>query len=181
MAMPEQVPHAVAVEPHRVRLAFVFGEAVDEFDDGVEIGGNGWANRHAAIVRHHAVPPAPSRFAARRRIVAVMATLSDVRDRVRKDLRDTDAGSYRWSDAQLDRRPRLGDSARRCREQKATSRPSPGAAKFLAGLDVFEIAAVECPLGNTRCRTPYSSYRVALPPFDEPPTGANLVPARATP
>lgn len=32
-----------------------------------------------------------------------MTTLSDIRTRVRKDLHDTDAGSYRWSDTQLDR------------------------------------------------------------------------------
>jgi hypothetical protein len=32
-----------------------------------------------------------------------MTTLADIRDRIRKDLHDTDSASYRWPDAQLDR------------------------------------------------------------------------------
>ncbi len=32
-----------------------------------------------------------------------MTTIADIRDRIRKDLHDTDAGDYRWPDAQLDR------------------------------------------------------------------------------
>ena len=32
-----------------------------------------------------------------------MTTLADIRDRIRKDLHDTDSASYRWPDTQLDR------------------------------------------------------------------------------
>ena len=109
-----------------------------------------------------------------------MATLSDVRDRVRKDLHDTDAGSYRWTDAQLDRHidHALGDLSQAMpREQKATLATVAGSREVsLAGLDVIEIAAVEYPLGEYPPSYPgYSSWAASLfLHLDEPPTGANL-------
>lgn len=49
------------------------------------------------------MPTAPWSYERRRPTLPRMSTLPEVRDRLRKDLHDTDPGDERWSDDQLDR------------------------------------------------------------------------------
>lgn len=79
-------------------------------------------------------------------------TLPDVRDRVRKDLHDTDALAYRWSDAQLERhidRAMSELSAAMPQELTATLATTAGSRDLslatLAGL--IEVEAAEHPVG----------------------------------
>jgi len=79
-----------------------------------------------------------------------MTTLADVRDRVRKDLHDTDGAAYRWSDAQLDRHidHALSElSLAIPRERTATLATTDGSRELaLGGLtDLIEVTAVEYP------------------------------------
>ena len=82
-----------------------------------------------------------------------MPTLTDVRDRVRKDLRDTDAAAYRWPDTQLDRHidHALSElSAAMPDERSATMATTPGSRELsLASLTgLIEVEAVEYPVGS---------------------------------
>ncbi|MBI2767653.1 MAG: hypothetical protein HYX53_17280 [Chloroflexi bacterium] len=81
-----------------------------------------------------------------------MTVLSDVRDRVRKDLRDTDAAAYRWSDAQLERHidhALTEVSLALPQEKTATLATTSGSRELsLAALDVIEVERVEYPLGS---------------------------------
>jgi hypothetical protein len=82
-----------------------------------------------------------------------MTTIDDIRDRVRRDLRDIDPGSERWEDAQLDRHIEhaLGElSLSLPREASATIAVTPGSRTIsVAGLDgLLEIEAVEYPVGD---------------------------------
>lgn len=82
-----------------------------------------------------------------------MPTLAEVRDRVRKDLRDTDAAIYRWSDAQLDRHidHALQElSAAWPREATATVATTAGSRDIaLASINgLLDVEAVEYPLGS---------------------------------
>jgi hypothetical protein len=81
-----------------------------------------------------------------------MTVLTDVRDRVRKDLRDTDSSAYRWSDDQLDRHidHALTElSLALPLETTATLATTAGSREVsLAALDVIEVEAVEYPLGQ---------------------------------
>jgi hypothetical protein len=80
-------------------------------------------------------------------------TLSDVRDRIRKDLHDTDSANYRWIDAQLDRHidHALSElSAAMPQEKTATLATTPGSRDLsLASLtDLIEVETVEYPVGD---------------------------------
>jgi hypothetical protein len=82
-----------------------------------------------------------------------MTTLSDVRDRVRKDLHDTDASAYRWTDAELDRHidNALTElSAAMPQEQTATVATTAGSRDLsLASLSgLIEVEAAEYPLDS---------------------------------
>ena len=79
-------------------------------------------------------------------------TLSDVRDRIRKDLRDTDSANYRWTDSQLDRHTdhALSElSAAWPQEKTATLALTAGSRDIsLASLtDLVEVEAIEYPTG----------------------------------
>jgi len=80
-----------------------------------------------------------------------MATIDDIRERVRKDLGDTDAGGYRWSDDELDWHiERALDELSRAipREQVALLATTAGSREIdlspLTGL--IEVEAVEHPV-----------------------------------
>lgn len=80
-------------------------------------------------------------------------TLSDVRDRVRKDLHDTDASAYRWSDGQLDRHidHALSDLTQAWPQEKRTTIATTAGSRDLslaALTDVVEVEAVEYPAGQ---------------------------------
>lgn len=82
-----------------------------------------------------------------------MTILSDIRTRVRKDLHDTDAGNYRWTDTQLDRHIEraLSDlSLAAPQEKTATLATTNGSRDIslssLTGL--LEVEAVEYPTGQ---------------------------------
>lgn len=82
-----------------------------------------------------------------------MTTLADIRTRVRKDLRDTDAANYRWSDTQLDRHIEraLGDlSLAIPREATATLATTPGSRELSLGAlsGLLDLEAVEYPAGH---------------------------------
>ncbi len=82
-----------------------------------------------------------------------MTTLSDIRTKVRKDLHDTDAGTYRWTDTQLDRHIEhaLSDvDLAMPREQSATIATTPGSRDIsLASLTgLMDVEAVEYPVGS---------------------------------
>jgi hypothetical protein len=80
-------------------------------------------------------------------------TLSDVRDRIRRDLRDLDSGNYRWPDAQLDRHIEhaLAElNAAMPREATATIPTTPGSRDLdIGALDgLIDIEAIEYPAGH---------------------------------
>lgn len=82
-----------------------------------------------------------------------MTTLADIRDRVRKDLRDTDSAAYRWSDAQLERHidHALSElSLAMPQEKVATLATTAGSRELsLAGLaGLIDVEAVEYPAGR---------------------------------
>jgi hypothetical protein len=82
-----------------------------------------------------------------------MTTLSTVRTRVRKDLHDTDATAYRWTDAQLDRHiERALEEVSRAapREQSAELATTAGSRDLsLASLTgLIDVEAVEYPAGR---------------------------------
>ncbi|MFN0093827.1 MAG: hypothetical protein ACKVVT_03485 [Dehalococcoidia bacterium] len=108
-----------------------------------------------------------------------MPTLTDVRDRIRKDLRDTDI-PQRWTDAQLDRHidHALSElSEAMPREQTATLATTPGSRDLsLASLtNLVAVDAVEYPVGN------FPPAYVAVHTWagtltlhtDQPPAGGN--------
>jgi len=81
-----------------------------------------------------------------------MTTLADIRTRVRKDLHDTDAAAYRWTDSQLDRhieRALRDLSLAIPREASATIASTPGDRDLdISGLTgLVGIEAVEYPAG----------------------------------
>jgi hypothetical protein len=109
-----------------------------------------------------------------------MPTLSDVRDRVRKDLRDTDAAAYRWPDAQLDRHidHALSElTAAMPDERSATLATTPGSRELslssLTGL--VEVEAVEYPVGSFPPEyTAFASWGATLVlHVDDVPSGAD--------
>ncbi|OAI39879.1 hypothetical protein AYO38_06810 [bacterium SCGC AG-212-C10] len=82
-----------------------------------------------------------------------MTILSDIRTRVRKDLHDTDAGNYRWTDSQLDRHIEraLSDLSLAAPQEKTATIATMGGSRdislsSLAGL--LEVEAVEYPVGE---------------------------------
>lgn len=82
-----------------------------------------------------------------------MTTLADIRGRVRKDLGDTAAGAYRWTDDQLDRHiERALDELSRAipREQVATVATTAGSREVdLSGLTgLIEVESVEYPVDS---------------------------------
>ena len=82
-----------------------------------------------------------------------MTTLADIRDRVRKDLHDTDSAAYRWSDDQLDRHidHALSDlSLALPQEKTATIATTDGSREVsLAALSgLIEVEAAEFPVGE---------------------------------
>lgn len=82
-----------------------------------------------------------------------MTTLSDIRDRVRKDLHDTDPGDERWSDSQLDRHIEhaLHDMDRQVpQEKEATLATTAGSRDLDLGslTGLIDVEAVEYPVGN---------------------------------
>ncbi len=109
-----------------------------------------------------------------------MTTLSDIRTRVRKDLRDTDSGDYRWSDAQLDRHIEhaLNDfSIAIPQEKSATMATTNGSREVsvasLTGL--IELEAIEYPVGEYPPRyVQHSRWAdTVLLHVDELPTGGD--------
>lgn len=82
-----------------------------------------------------------------------MTTLADVRTKLRKDLHDTDATAFRWTDAQLDRHVdrALGEVSQAVPlEKTATIVTTPGSRDIsVAGLaGLLEIDAIEFPVGS---------------------------------
>jgi len=82
-----------------------------------------------------------------------MTTIADIRGRVRKDLGDTTAGAYRWSDDELDRHiARALEELSRAipREQVALAATTPGSREIdLSGLaSLIEVEAVEYPVDS---------------------------------
>jgi hypothetical protein len=80
-------------------------------------------------------------------------TLADVRDRVRKDLRDTDAASYRWTDTQLDRHidHALSELSAAWPQEKSTTMAVIAGSRDLslaALADLIEVEAAEYPTGS---------------------------------
>lgn len=80
-------------------------------------------------------------------------TLADIRDRIRKDLRDTDAAAYRWTDAQLDRHidHAMSElSAAMPLEKSATVATTAGSRDLsLAGYtDLVNVETVEYPVAS---------------------------------
>ncbi len=80
-------------------------------------------------------------------------TITDVRDRIRKDLKDTDSANYRWADAQLDRHidHALSElSAAWPQEKTASIAVTPGSRDLsLSTLtDLVEVEAAEHPIGS---------------------------------
>ncbi len=85
--------------------------------------------------------------------LAMPTTLTDVRDRIRKDLRDTDPAAYRWADAQLDRHidHALSElSAAMPQELTATVATTPGSRdlSLVALTNLVEVEAAEYPTGG---------------------------------
>jgi hypothetical protein len=81
-----------------------------------------------------------------------MTTLNELRGRVRRDLRDTDAAAYRWDDAQLDRhigRALAELSLAMPRELSALVATVPGSRELpLAGLEgLIAVEGVAYPVG----------------------------------
>jgi hypothetical protein len=108
-----------------------------------------------------------------------MPTLAEVRDRIRKDLRDTDA-AQRWSDAQLDRHidHAMSElSAAMPRELSSTLATTAGSRDLsLASLTgLIEVEAVEFPVGSYP--PAYLGFHVWAGTLtlhsDTPPTGGN--------
>ena len=107
-------------------------------------------------------------------------TLTDVRDRIRKDLRDTDSAAYRWTDAQLDRhidRVVSELSAAMPQELSATVATTAGSRNLsLAALtNLVEVEAAEYPLNDfppayVGFSTGAGTLALGL---DEAPTGGN--------
>ncbi|MEO6396929.1 MAG: hypothetical protein ABIP13_00525 [Tepidiformaceae bacterium] len=82
-----------------------------------------------------------------------MTTLTDIRTRVRQDLKDSDAANYRWSDSELNRHiQRALDETSRAipLETSATLMTTPGSRSLsLASLSgLIAVEAVEYPVGQ---------------------------------
>lgn len=107
-------------------------------------------------------------------------TLADVRDRVRKDLKDTDAAAYRWPDSQLDRhidRALTELSLAMPLEKTATLATTVDSRELsLASLvDLLEVEAVEYPVGDyPPTRAGFNVWAgVLFLQVDDAPTGAD--------
>jgi hypothetical protein len=110
-----------------------------------------------------------------------MTTLSDIRDRVRLDLRDTDASNERWSDDQLDRHivRALHDVDRHVpREASTTIATMPGSRDIdLSGLTgLIEVEAAEYPVDEfPPSYVQFSSWEQTLTLLiDRTPTGDDV-------
>lgn len=115
-----------------------------------------------------------------RGIVAGMTTLADIRTRLRLDLRDTDSGAYRWTDAVLDRHiaHALEDFGLAIpRELTAILATTAGSRELsiasLTGL--VEVEAVEFPVGEfPPAYVGFSHWAATLHLHtDDAPTGQN--------
>lgn len=110
-----------------------------------------------------------------------MPTLSDARDKVRKDLHDTDAAAYRWTDTQLDRHLdhalALVSDAMPI-EKRTTLATTAGSREVsLAALsDLLEVERVEYPTGEyPPAYVDFATWSTSLMlHVDDVPTGANL-------
>lgn len=109
-----------------------------------------------------------------------MTTLADIRGRVRKDLGDTTAGAYRWTDDQLDRHiERALDELSRSvpREQVATLATTAGSREVdLSGLTgLIEVESVEYPVDSYPPQMPgFSTWADSLTlHVDSLPDGAD--------
>lgn len=104
--------------------------------------------------------------------------LSDMRDRLRKDLHDEDPQEQRWTEAELDRHIRRAVrdfSLSVPLEKKATLSTTAGSRDLsIAGLtDLVAIEAVEHPLGNyPPTYVPYSVWISTLTLLIDSPPGA---------
>jgi hypothetical protein len=110
-----------------------------------------------------------------------MPTLTDVRDRVRRDLHDTDSATYRWMDAQLDRHidHAMSElSAAMPQEKSVTLATTAGSRDVsLAALtDLIEVEQVEYPTGQfPPSLAGYSTWAATLTlNVDAAPSGGNL-------
>ncbi len=109
-----------------------------------------------------------------------MSTLAEIRACIRNDLHDTDAGAYRWSDAELDRHigRALDDLSRAIpRELAATVATTAGSRELsLAALTgLIEVEAVEFPTGAfPPCSVGFSGWAGSLTLHTEtPPDGSD--------
>ncbi|MBI5949087.1 MAG: hypothetical protein HY875_13185 [Chloroflexi bacterium] len=109
-----------------------------------------------------------------------MTTLSDIRTKLRKDLHDTDAGAYRWTDSQLDRHIEraLGEVSQAIPSEKsATIATTSGSRDIsLASLTgLLGVDAVEFPTGDfPPAYVAFSQWGTALTlDVDTAPTGQN--------
>ena len=107
-------------------------------------------------------------------------TLTDVRDRIRKDLHDTDSASFRWSDAQLDRHTdhALSElSAAMPLEKSLTMATTAGSRdlSLVSITDLVDLDTVEYPVGDFPPSYPrFSTWSTNLTlQTDTPPTGTN--------
>ncbi len=107
-------------------------------------------------------------------------TLTDVRDRIRKDLRDTDAAAYRWTDAQLDRHIDHGMSelsAAMPQELTATPATTAGSRELslVSLVNLVEVEAAEYPTGEyPPAYIGFSTWTTTLTLHTETaPTGGN--------
>ena len=107
-------------------------------------------------------------------------TLTDVRDRIRKDLRDTDSANYRWPDTQLDRHidHALNElSAAMPQEKTATLATTAGSRDLsLTSLtDLIAAETVEYPVGSFPPEyTPFATWATTLTIQSETtPSGAS--------
>ena len=107
-----------------------------------------------------------------------MTTLSDIRDRVRSDLRDLDAGAARWSDAELDRhisRALADVSLAAPAEATTTVATTPGSRELTTSVlpNFLELESVELPADAfPRRHVPFSVWAdtITLEP-PSPPAG----------
>ncbi|MGI8926956.1 MAG: hypothetical protein ACR2HN_09970 [Tepidiformaceae bacterium] len=109
-----------------------------------------------------------------------MTTLADIRTRLRKDLHDTDAAAYRWTDAQLDRHidRGLGEVSQAVPLEKTATIATTNGSRDLAVASLtglLDIEAAEFPVGDyPPTYVPYSRWATTVTlHVDAVPTGQN--------
>ncbi|MFN0146352.1 MAG: hypothetical protein ACKVT1_07575 [Dehalococcoidia bacterium] len=107
-------------------------------------------------------------------------TLTDVRDRVRKDLHDTDAANYRWPDAQLDRHidHALSELSAAMPQEKTLTVATTAGSRDLstaALADLVEVETVEYPVAQfPPAYVDFASWATTLTlDIETAPAGAN--------